>query len=124
MRMRMCDRFARALPFKRSSGEAASDHCLANADNALEVAAAATLLSGVYSRECSGQSTNLRQVHRVAGLTQSAALNLIARLQDDGMITIISALHDEFESRIELTDKAKRKLSQLVQGPKTPSIRG
>ncbi len=123
MRMRMRDRFARALPFRHRSGEAASDISLASADSALEVAAVAALLGGVYSRECAGQSTSLRQVHRVAGLTQTAALNLISRLQDDGMITIISALHDEFESRIELTEKAKRKLLQLAEGPKTPSIR-
>ncbi len=122
MPMRMRERFARVLPFSARGEKARAHNELAMATDAADTAAIAAFLGGVYLRECNSMTTSLRQVHTVAGVSQSMALRLAKRLNEDGLIVIISALHDEFESRIELTEIAKRRLARLTHNNTTSSI--
>ncbi|MEL7001068.1 MAG: hypothetical protein AAFP68_22760, partial [Pseudomonadota bacterium] len=82
------------------------------------------VLSTLYERQLLEKPTRIRQLHQLAGIGQPSALKVVRQLENEGVLRVTSVLHDEFESRIELTKKAQRKLASLVPRAGIPSIPG
>lgn len=79
-----------------------------SADNSALVAHA------IYRREDAGQSTTLRQVHHIVGVGQPEALRLVRELEAEGMVVITDVIHDTWESKIELTDAMRDRLTRIL----------
>jgi len=107
MRLRMRERIVRAW---RPSVEI--DPLLETKD---EIVAAFVLILGtIYARQSAGESTTIRGLYEVMGMDQRQALRLMRVLENEGLVEVVSALHDALESEITITEAAKRKLAQAV----------
>ena len=80
--------------------------------------AAAIITQTVYKRELAGHSTSLRQIHRLAELSQPDALRIVGALEKQGMLSIEADLHDALESRIVLTRPTRDRIAHIL-GPQT-----
>ncbi len=77
----------------------------------------AQLTSAVHQRQISGISTTLRQVHKISGLSQPEALNIVAELERAKIVVINRNTADAFESTIILSEEARTRLDQSLNDP-------
>ena len=81
----------------------------------------AQVASAVHQRELIGASTTLRQVHKISGLSQPEALNIVAELERAQIVVIDRNTADAFESTIILSEEARRRLDQSPDGQEAAS---
>lgn len=86
---------------------------IARDETALRMAA---MTSAIHGREITGQTTTLRQLHRIAELTQPEALTVVAKLERAGLVEIDHNVGDRFESTISLTEVTRRRLDRATKG--------
>ncbi|WP_157058257.1 hypothetical protein [Altererythrobacter epoxidivorans] len=60
------------------------------------------LITAVGNRQLAGESTSLRQLHKIMEIEQSQALRLASKLVEEGLAELSPAIHDRFESEITL----------------------
>lgn len=75
-----------------------------NQPHDLFAARMALVTSALHYREAAGQTTSLRQVHKIAGISQPDALNIIAQLENAGIVSLEDNIGDTFESLIRLNE--------------------
>lgn len=78
----------------------------------------AQLTSAIYARECEGEETTLRQLHKISDLSQPEALNTVSALERAGIVKIDTSLTDAFESLVVLTEDAKAGLQSSLESSK------
>lgn len=71
--------------------------------------------AALFGRESSGMRTSLRQLHKVADLSQPDALVALKRLQRAGTVTIEHDLNDAFASQVELTAQTRRSIAEAAK---------
>ena len=75
----------------------------------------ALVTSALHYREAAGQTTSLRQVHKIAGLSQPEALNIIAQLESAGVVSLEDNISDTFESLIHLNDEVQDRFGARIR---------
>lgn len=75
-----------------ASGKSAKDQLLT-----------ALLIDAVSHRKAQGQSTTLRDVHKLLGIGQPVALRLMRRLENEGVARIEPNLSDAFAAEISIS---------------------
>ena len=73
----------------------------------------AQVTSAIHARELAGDTTSLRQLHKVTQLSQPEALSLVNQLEQAGIVVIEENLSDAFESKIHLSGKARLRLAEI-----------
>ena len=76
---------------------------------------AAIITKAIYHRESAGDTTTLRQLHRIVELAQPEALQLINALQSEGVVDIHENVHDALESTVRLTESTRNQLAQTLK---------
>lgn len=76
----------------------------------------AQVTAAIYRREASGETTRLRQLHKIADLSQPQALTAVDELLRAEAIEIELNVADRFESTISLTEGARRRLDRAMKG--------
>lgn len=76
----------------------------------------AEMAAALHSRETGGETTTLRQLHKIAELTQPEALTIVDRLERAGLVAIDHNVGDRFESTISLTERTRRRLDRASKG--------
>lgn len=76
----------------------------------------AEMAAVLHSRETGGEVTTLRQLHKIAELTQPEALTIVDRLERAGLVEIAHNVGDRFESTISLTEATRRRLDRATKG--------
>lgn len=74
----------------------------------------AMVAHAIYRRENAGQSTTLRQLHHIVAVGQPEALRLVRELEAKGMVVVTDVVHDALESRIELTEVTRHRLTRIL----------
>lgn len=66
------------------------------------------------NRQKAGLQTSLRQLHTICDLSQAEALNVAAQLENAGTVLIERDLSDAFESRITLSEDARKRFDSAL----------
>ncbi len=92
-------------------------HKFRNAQQAAEVANppahdnALILAAAIYDREVAGITTTLRHLHKISDLTQSQALKVVSKLEQEGLVRIDDDTKDAFESVVTITPALRQQLT-------------
>ncbi len=70
------------------------------------------MVDALYVRELVGLSTRMRELHEIAGISQSAALKDIARLEKAGVVVIEPDFLDAFNSHVHLSRDTRLQLDR------------
>ena len=79
----------------------------------------AQMTSAIHLRAVRGETTTLRQLHKISDLGQPQALTVIAELERAGVVLIDRNLSDAFESVVSLSDEACDRLDRAFDTEKT-----
>ena len=80
----------------------------------------ALLIEVVHHRECSGQTTQLRDLHGLLDVPQPVALRLAYRLEQEGSVLIENNLSDTFASLVRLAPRASHAIERVRKGWRRP----
>lgn len=75
----------------------------------------AQMTSALHYRAAAGKTTTLRQAHKIAEISQPEALNIIARLESAGVVTLEDNIGDTFESIIHLNEGVNHHIEPGIQ---------
>lgn len=71
------------------------------------------LVDALYVRELVGLGTRLRELHEIAGLSQTEALKDISKLEKAGVVVIEPDFLDAFNSHVHLSSETRLRLDRV-----------
>lgn len=74
----------------------------------------AMIAHAIYLRDSRGDSTTLRQLHRISDLSQPEALRIVAQLEREGLVHVTRDIHDALESRVKLTRRMRERFDEVA----------
>ncbi len=80
-----------------------------------DIARMTQVTSAIHQRQLGGQTTSLRQLHKICNLDQSEALSVLAQLRNAELVSVEQNMVDEFESLVVVNEDASRRLAQVVE---------